>query len=96
MLNSYQKAILRAYGKAQLTLKSHAIVYYNYSSNDNGYLVLPCDELWCSYRYGEKYEVIKWMHSHITPDWGEYDIAENDYTEYMHKRFSILFTSNEN
>lgn len=93
MLNSRQKAILRAYGMAQLTLKSQAIVLINDGYED--YITLPCDGLWDSYRHMQDYEVVLWMHPHIHPDWDEYYISEEDYTKYMHKRFSILFKSKE-
>ena len=92
MLDGKQKAILKAYGKAQLTLKSHAVVSYDCVNTDLGYLVLPCDELWTSWRCRRKdHEVISWMHPHTQPYWDEYDILEDDFSEYMHKRFSILY-----
>ena len=95
MLDSRQRAILKAYGKAQLTLKSQAVVQYSFLDGELDYLAIPCDELWNLYRsYGE-YAVIEWMHPHIHPYWDEYDIGEDDYSEYMHRRFSILFKSEE-
>lgn len=94
MLTSYQKAVLKAYGKAQMTLKSHAVIEdNNYTENDKEmeyYIVVSCDEAMTSYRTNN-YQVVRWMHPHITPCWDEYDITENDFSEYMHKRFSLLY-----
>lgn len=96
MLDRRQRAILKAYGKAQLTLKSHAVVFYDYGNGDSDYLVLPCDELWTSWRCRrEDHEVINWLHPHTHPYWEEYDISDDDFSEYMHKRFSILYGQEE-
>lgn len=93
MLDRYQKALLKAYGKAKLTLKSYAVIAdNNYTENDKemDYIIVSCEEAMTSYR-SNNYHVVKWMHSNITPCWGEYDISENDFIEYMNKRFPDIY-----
>jgi hypothetical protein len=93
MLNRYQRAILKAYGKAKMTLKSHAIIAdINYTENNQemDYIVVSCEEVAISYR-SNNYKVVTWMHSNIIPCWDEYDISENDFSEYMYKRFPLLY-----
>lgn len=91
MLNNDQRAIIRAYVKAQTTLKSHAVVFYDFGNNDSDYLVLPCDELWTSNRCRqENHHVVNWMHPHITPYWEDYGILENEFLAYINRRFPSL------
>lgn len=91
MLNNEQRAIIKAYAKAQSTLKSHAVVFYDFGNNDSDYLVLPCDELWTSNRCRqENHQVVNWMHPHITPCWEDYGISENELLDYINRRFSSL------
>lgn len=92
MLTRYQRAFLKAYGKAQLLLKSHAVASYDFGNGDSCFLILSCEELWTSYRCRqENHEVLKWFHPHTTPCWAEYDISEDDFSEYMKRRFSLLY-----
>ncbi|MDF2907489.1 MAG: hypothetical protein K0R34_2810 [Herbinix sp.] len=96
MLNNYQKCLIRAYGKAQMTLKSHAVMLdKNYKGNREesewGYIVDSCEE--AIHRNQKVYEVVQWMHPHILPCWDEFDILEDDFSEYMHRRFPLLFNS---
>jgi hypothetical protein len=95
MLSNIQRAILRAYGKAQMTLKSHVVLLdNNYKEDSNreevewGYIVDSCDD--AMHRNQKVYEVVQWMHPHIIPDWDEFDISEDDYSEYMNRRFPLL------
>jgi hypothetical protein len=95
MLNNLQRAILRAYGKAQITLKSHVVLLdRNYKGDPDregaewGYIVESCEEV--VRRNQNVYEVVEWMHPHIQPCWDEFDISEDDFSEYMHRRFPLL------
>jgi hypothetical protein len=98
MLSNFQRAILRAYSKAQMTSKSHVVLTDNNYKGDRdregnewGYIVDSCEE---AMRRNQKvYEVVQWMHPHIQPCWDEYDISEDDFSEYMHRRFPLLFNS---
>lgn len=91
MLNDEQRAIVKAYGKAQMTLKSHAVVFYDFGEGDSGYLVLSCEELWTSHRCKqENHQLIDWMHPHMHPCWEDYGITKDDFSSYFEKRFPLL------
>ena len=97
MLNNYQRCLIRAYGKAQITLKSHVVMLdKNYKGNREesewGYIVESCED--AINRNQKTYEVVHWMHPNIIPFWDEYDILEVDLFEYMHRRFPSLCISN--
>jgi hypothetical protein len=94
MLNNLQRSVLRAYGKAQMNLTSYVVLLDgNYRGNreesDWGYIVVSCEEAMRSYR-NKIYEVVNWQHPHIIPCWEEYDISEEDFSEYMNRRFPGL------
>jgi hypothetical protein len=91
MLSKEQKRLLNAFGKAQMQLKSFAVVAYDFGNDDSDYLVLSCEELWESYRCrNENHKVISWMHPYIVPDWESLDISEDDYSDYMERRFPLM------
>lgn len=89
MLSKEQRAIIGAYGKAQMTLKSHAVVFYDFGKEDSGYLVLSCEEIWASHRR-QDHQLVKWLHPHTHPSWGDYGISEDDFYSYFKKRFPLL------
>lgn len=95
MLNNMQRAILKAHGKAKMSLKSHLVIGYDYSINhpdnreDVGYLVISCEDSWRHNKHINDID-IAWMHPNITPCWEDYDITEEDYTSYMRRRFPLL------
>lgn len=96
MLSNEQRAIIKAYGKSQMTLKSHVVLLDgNYKGDRDregaewGYIVASCEEAMMSYR-NKVYEVVKWQHPHVIPDWGDLDISEDDLHDYLEKRFPLL------
>lgn len=92
MLNEIQRTILKAYGKAQMTLKSHAVIHYDFGNDDEGYLVKSCEELYTDHRCARTdHNLINWMHPHTHPDWDEFDITDEEYSRYMRKKFPLLF-----
>lgn len=82
MLTGEQRAILSAYGKANMTLKSHAILH-----DGDDFLVIPCDELLA--RKKNK-ELVRWMHPRTIPDWDEFGITDADFESYLKMRFPLL------
>ncbi len=96
MLNKKQKAILRAYGKAQLSLMSHAVAILDYDDGEEDYLALSCIELFKNYRQNKGLRIVNWQHPHTSPCWSNYGIGDNDFSDYMHRRFPLLYPDTYN
>jgi len=90
MLNIMQKTILSAYGVAQLVSQSHAVMYHDYKEI---YVICSCENVISNYEDG--YSIVDWQHPNVTPCWNEYDIEPEEFSEYMHKHFSILYPEEE-
>lgn len=97
MLNNKQKAILKAYGKARMTLMSHGVVFYDHGNDDTGYLVQSCEELGNAPMFlTGKFVITNWMHANIHPDfYVDYGIDDDDFYTFMTKRFPLLYRAKE-